>query len=152
MQLPWEARRLILEVDQLLKRAGAQDDLRVQSDYAQYAVIRVSGLHEQAVTEIVQTHVKAQASPTVLSHIEYRMTTFQNPSVERILQLVGSFDRRWRDSLDSALGDPERGAIGSIGYQRNKIAHGQNSTVSLAQVSQYFEEIKSVLDKVASQF
>jgi hypothetical protein len=152
MNLPWDAERLVREVEELLRRAGAQTDLLVQSDYAKYAVIRISGLLEQAVTEVVQTHVKAQASPTVIAHTEWRMATFQNPTVERLLQLVGSFDRRWRLELDGELTQAERGALGSITAQRNKVAHGQDSTISLAQVSQYFDEVKNVLTKVAARF
>ncbi len=149
MVLPWSAQQLIAELDQVFVRAGAQADLQVQSDYAKYLVIRVSGLVEQVATEIVLTHVSAQASPTVIAHVAWRMGTFQNPNIERLLQLVGSFDRRWNEELNDAITDAERGALGSITAQRNRVAHGQPSTVSLSQVAQYYAEAKSVLTKLA---
>ncbi len=130
----------------------AQSDLLVQSDYAKYLVIRISGLLEQAIAEIIQAHVTAQASPTVVSHTTWRMAVFQNPNVERLLQLVGSFDRRWREELDQELTDAERGALGSINAQRNLVAHGLDSTVSLVQIAQYFAEVRVLLDKVAGKF
>ena len=68
-------------------RAGVQADLEAQSDYAKYLVVRLSGLLEQVATEIVRAHVGAQASPTVLEHVLWRMERFQNPNVERLLQL-----------------------------------------------------------------
>jgi len=150
--LPWAAQRLINDVDQVLTRASAQRDLLVQSDYAKYLVIRLSGLLEQAIAEIVQAHVVAQASPTVVSHTTWRMGVFQNPNGERILQLVGSFDRRWRDELNHELTSEERGALGSINAQRNLVAHGLDSTVSIAQVAQYFADVQSLLEKVAAKF
>lgn len=152
MVLPWSAQQLISEVDLLFARAANQSDLQVQSDYAKYLVVRISGMVEQVMTEVVLLHVAGQASPTVTSHATWRMGTFQNPNIERILQLVGSFDRRWRSELDAIVTDAEREALGSINAQRNRVAHGQTSTVSLSQARQYHDEIKSLLSKVAAKF
>lgn len=152
MVLPWSAQQLITELDQVFARAGLQSDPQVQSDYAKYLVIRVSGLVEQVAIEVVLTHVNAQASPTVVAHTAWRMQTFQNPNVERVLQLVGSFDRRWRDDLDAAVSDSERQALGSVRTQRNRVAHGQSSTVSLSQVGQYYADVKRLLAKLAAPF
>lgn len=152
MILPWTATQLISEIDGLVARAEAQTDMEVQSDYAKYLTIRVLGLVEQVVAEIVLAHVSAQASPPVLSHTTWKMKRFQNPNSQRLIELVGSFDRRWGDSLESALTSSEREALGSIRSQRNRIAHGEPTTISLVQVKGYFAEIKSMLNRVAAPF
>lgn len=144
--------QLIAEVDEIFKRAEAQSDMEVQSDYAKYLVIRLGGLVEQVVTEIVLTHVGGQASATVLSHTTWRMKRFQNPDVERVVGLVKSFDRRWGEELDDVISKSEREALGSVRTQRNRIAHGQPSTVSLVQAKGYFTEIKTMLGRVAEPF
>jgi hypothetical protein len=150
--LPWEAQQLIQEVDAIFERAGEQASLEVQSDYAKYLVIRLGGLVEQVVTEVVLTYVKTQASPEVVQHVSWRMGTFQNPNVERLLQLVGSFGRHRRQELDAALEGPEREALGSVIAQRNKTAHGEPSAISLSQVASYYIEIKKMLEKIAARF
>jgi hypothetical protein len=150
--LPWSAQQLIGEVDEIFKRAEAQPDLQVQSDYAKYLVIRVSGLVEQVVTEIVLTYVATQASQPIAAHVSWRMGTFQNPNIERVLQLVGSFDRSRRTQLEAAIEESEKEALGSVRAQRNRIAHGEPSTVSLTQVCAYYVEIKKMLNEVASHF
>jgi len=104
------------------------------------------------IYEIVQAHTSPQASATVASYVERRMRTFQNPNLERILQLASSFNGDWRNELESDIGRAEREALGSINAQRNKVAHGQDSTISLAQVLQYYDEIVSLLKKVAHKF
>lgn len=152
MVLPWSAEQLIREVDGILERAEAQAGLQVQSDYAKYLVIRVSGLVEQVIAEIVLTYVGTQASQSIAAHVAWRMGTFQNPSIERVLQLAGSFDRHRRGQLDAAILDPEREALGSIRAQRNRIAHGEPSTISLTQVSAYYIEIKTMLARIAAHF
>ena len=40
--------------------------------------------------------------------------------------------------------------MGTINKQRNKIAHGESSTVSRGQVNQYYDEIKKLLERVAT--
>lgn len=152
MVLPWSAEQLVTEVDAILTRASAQTDLQVQSDYAKYLVIRLSGLVEQVITEIVLAYVKSQASQPVVAHVSWRMGTFQNPGMERIRQLVGSFGRNKRDQFDSEVTEPEREALGSVMAQRNRIAHGEQSTISLSQVAEYRDEIKTMLVKVAACF
>lgn len=152
MVLPWTATQLISEVDEIFKRAESQTDIEVQSDYAKYLVIRLGGLVEQVVTEIILTHVGSQASPTVLSHTTWRMKRFQNPDTERVVSLVNSFDRRWGEELNDAISKSEREALGSVRTQRNRIAHGQPSTVSLVQAKGYFTEIKTMLERVAQPF
>jgi hypothetical protein len=150
--LPWEAQQLIQEVDAIFERAGKQGGLEAQSDYAKYLVIRVGGLVEQVVTEIVLAYVTTHASPGVVHHVSWRMGTFQNPNVERLLQLVGSFGRHRRQELDASLEGPEREALGSVMAQRNKVAHGEPSAISLSQVASYYIQIKKMLEKVAARF
>jgi hypothetical protein len=150
--LPWTATQLVTEVDAIFSRAEAQADIEVQSDYAKYLAIRLSGLVEQVVTEVVLAHVGAQASASVLSHTTWRMKRFQNPNTERLIELVGSFDRRWGEALKASVTKSEREALGSVRAQRNRVAHGEQSTVSLVQVKGYFTEIKSMLERVARHF
>jgi len=152
MNIPSDAQRLMTDVEQIFDRAKTQYDPLIQSDFAKYLVVRVSGLVEQVIYEIVQAHTSPQASATVASYVERRMRTFQNPNLERILQLASSFNGDWRNELESDIGRAEREALGSINAQRNKVAHGQDSTISLAQVLQYYDEIVSLLKKVAQKF
>lgn len=152
MVLPWAAQQLLEEVDRLFERARAQPDLEVQSDYARYLVVRVSGLLERAIEEIVITHTEAQASTSVTAHVMWRMKVFQNPSVERILQLAGSFNKQWGVTLKEQVTTEEREALGSLGTQRNQVAHGGTSTISLGQVAGFYEHAKTLLIKVAALF
>ncbi|HYP56002.1 MAG TPA: HEPN domain-containing protein [Solirubrobacterales bacterium] len=152
MLLPWTATQLIGEVDGIFERAETQIDMEVQSDYAKYLVIRLSGLVEQVVTEVVLAHVSAQSSTTVLGYVTAQVRRFRNPNFERVEALVGSFDRRWSEELSKTATRSEREALGSVRAQRNRIAHGQQSTVSLVQAKGYFTEIKSLLDRIARHF
>lgn len=148
--LPWPAQKHVNELDSLIVRARRQQDLEVQSDYAKYLVIRVSGLVEQVVSEIVLDYAQKRAQPSIVDHVAWRMNMFQNPTVDRILDMVASFQSAWRVQLEGELTTPEREAMGTINKQRNRIAHGEESTISLGQVNQYYAEIKTLLERVAT--
>jgi hypothetical protein len=150
--LPLRAHQSISKVNTVFKRASAQVDLEVQSDYAKYLVIRICGLVEQVVLEVVQTHTSSRSTPQISNHVAWRMGMFQNPNIEKLLQLAGSFDKSWRAQLDTEFTEPERVALGSITTQRNRIAHGGDSTISLGQVQQYYAEVLSLMGKFADPF
>jgi len=126
--------------------------MEVQSDYAKYLVIRVCGLVEQVALEVVQTHTSLRSSSQIANHVVWRMGMFQNPSVDKLLQLSGSFDKAWRERLNMELTDAERIALGSLTAQRNRIAHGGDSTISLGQVRQYYAEVLSLVTKFADPY
>lgn len=152
MLLPLRAHQSISKVNSIFGRASSQADLEVQSDYAKYLVIRICGLVEQVVLEVIQSHASSRSSPGITGHVVWRMGMFQNPNIEKLLQLAGSFDKNWRSRLDAEFTEPERVALGSITAQRNRIAHGGDSTISLGQVRQYYTEVLSLLEKFADPF
>lgn len=152
MVLPFSAQRLITEVDQLFARAGTQSDLQVQADYAQYLVVRVSGLMERAAEEVVLAFTQTQSSERVATHVAWRMKVFQNPEVKRFVTLMKSFSTPWAEQFETALTTEEREAIGSVRANRNKIAHGEPTAISLGQINGFYGQIKTALDKFAAPF
>jgi hypothetical protein len=152
VQIPWAAQQRVRELDAVFARARQQSDLQVQSDYAKYLVVRVSGLIEDVVTTIVLVYVEQTASPHTARHVQWRMKLFQNPTLERIAQLLGSFRPTWRTQLLAEVTDPEREALRSVHDSRNEVAHGGQSSISLGQVDQYYTDVKKLLDKVANIF
>ena len=152
MSIPWPAQQRVQELDAVFARARQQSDLQVQSDYAKYLVVRVSGLIEDTITTIVLMYVEQTANPHTAQHVQWRMKLFQNPTLERITQLVGSFRPIWRTQFLAELTDPEREALHSVHDRRNEVAHGGQSSISLGQVDRYYTDIKTMLDKVAKVF
>jgi hypothetical protein len=150
--LPVRAHESITKVNSIFARAETQSDFEVQSDYAKYLVIRVCGLVEQVVLEIIQLHTSSRSNPRIANHVVWRMGMFQNPNIEKLLQLAGSFDKTWRAQLEKVISEEERIALSSITAQRNRIAHGGDSTISLGQVRQYYSEVLSLVEKFADPF
>ena len=150
--MPWSAQKLIGDLDRLFARAGNQGDLQVQSDYAQYLVVRVNGLMECVAEEVVLTFARAQSSAPVSAYVASRLKYFQNPEVDRLVALMRAFSQAWSERFKAALTIEEREAIGSVWAHRNKIAHGESTTISLGQLLAYYGDIKAALVKFAEPF
>ena len=68
------------------------------------------------------------------------------------MQLVGSFDQDWRTRLEEFLKDGRKEAVDSVVELRNKIAHGDNVTVTFTRVFEYFKLVTEVVDEVEQIF
>ncbi len=120
----------------------------MQSDFAKYLCILVSGYVETAVTELLLEHSRRNAAPTVQRYVEAHTRRLTNLNSERLQQLLGSFDPDWRQSLSQLLVDEKKDALDSVVSLRNKIAHGESVGLTYQRIIGYFKHIKPVVEKV----
>ena len=129
------------------ERIGSDPEL--QSDFARYLCILVSGYLEKAVAELVLEHSRRMSAPSVQRFVELQTRRLTNVNSQRLKDLLGSFDLDWQQDLSAFLVDERKDAIDSIVNLRNSIAHGQSVGVTYLQVVKYYEQIQKVIDHVA---
>ena len=145
-----EVSRLRHRLDAAFARAqAAPDDIELKSDLARYLCVLVSGFLEQAVVELVLEHTRQRAAPSVQLFVESRLRRFANARAQRLIDLLGSFDSDWRVDLERLLVDERKDAVDSIIDLRNTIAHGRSAGVTFSRVTDYYREIKVVVDRIA---
>lgn len=145
-----EVWRLRQRLEATIKRLDlVQADPELQSDFAKYLCILVSGYVETAVTELLLEHSRRNAAPTVQRYVEAQTRRLTNLNSERLQQLLGSFDPDWRQSLSLLLVDEKKDALDSVVNLRNRIAHGEFVGVTYQRITGYFTHIKPVVEKVA---
>jgi hypothetical protein len=143
--------RLKQRLDATFKRAEqVGSDLELQSDFARYLCILVSGYLERAATELVLEHCRRNSSPSIQRFVESRTRSLTNLNSERFQQLFGSLNPDWQQDIKIFLGDERKDAIDSVVSLRNTIAHGGSVGVTYNQVSKYYEQIQKVIDHVAN--
>ena len=143
-----EERRL----NEAFERARGIDGLGpLSADVARYLVILVAGWMEQSAFELARDRCRRDASGPVLSFSLSHLDRTRNPRLEELLDIVGRFDDRWRDQLDSFMTSDKRAAVNSIVGLRNQVAHGNPWTqnASVARVSNYFESCRTVIYHLA---
>lgn len=121
------------------------NDQELQSEFAKYLCVLVSGFLEQAVRDILLYYAALNSDQFVARYVEGTVER-TNLNAQRLEELVGRFSNDWQQRLHAYIVDERRAALGNIVTQRNAIAHGRDSTITLQQVHDYYDRINEVLD------
>jgi hypothetical protein len=145
-----EVARQQQQLDASFKRAGKlKADSELQSDFARYLCILVSGFLEQAVVEILMEYARKHADERAQSYIEQRLRNLANVNATRLAETIGSFDSEWRKDLEKFLVDEYKDAVDGVVDLRNTIAHGRYAGVSMVRMAEYYKRIKMVVAEVS---
>jgi hypothetical protein len=145
-----EVHRLRQRLDATFARAaGASTDIELQSDFARYLCVLVSGFLENAIVALVLDMAQKRSSTEVAFFIERELEYWTNPNTEKLIQLLGSFSPDWQERTSTFLQDERKAAVNSLVALRHKIAHGESVGTSMARVNHYYEQAREVVDFVA---
>jgi hypothetical protein len=144
------------QLDDLFEKVAILEaDPEMQSHWARYLCVRVSGFLEIAISTIYKNYAKEKASPFVVNYVEKQLSNFQNPKMEKILNLTRSFNPEWADLIELELKNNGelKDSIDSIVDLRNKISHGDNSNSSLTytRIKSYYENALKVIHLLEEQ-
>jgi hypothetical protein len=133
------------------ERASKIDDAETQADLARFLVVLTSGFLEKAIAHIYAEYAKeAGGSARIIRYAQRRLESFQNPNVEKILQLAGDLDPEWRGELEAYLQGERKDHIDSVVANRHQIAHGENVGVTYRRASDYFKSADDVVTFIDS--
>lgn len=142
--------RLKQRLDSTFSRAPvSNDEIEIQSDFAKYLCILVSGYLENAIIALLVSYSEKRSAPEVASYIEKHLARWTNPKAEKICQLFGSFSADWRIKIEGFLIDYRKDSINSLVALRHKIAHGESVDTTMSQVKDYYNATKETVDFLA---
>ena len=145
-----EVTRLKQRLDATFSRVSILGaDIEIQSDFARYLCVLVSGYLETAVTELVLEHARHAGGPSLQRFVEFRTRRFTNANAQRLKDLLGSFDPDWGRALEDLLVDEFKDAVDGIVDLKNTIAHGGSVGVTYQRVTDYYERVQKVVDQIA---
>jgi hypothetical protein len=144
-----EAVRYKQRLDYLFDKVSVfSDQIEIQSHWARYLCVLISGFIETGVCAIYSRYTQEKAAPCVANYVCSKLNRFRNPNMEDICQLTGLFNARWREKLERATAAEQKDAVDSIVANRNQIAHGANVGISYASVKQYYDRVVEVVELV----
>ncbi len=139
-------------LDNLFSKAGTlSTDIEVQAHWARYLCVLVSGFIEMAVRETYSQYARNKAAPYVANFVDGRLRGFQNPNMERILQLTRLFSPQWEEHLRNSIEGEPKDAIDSIVANRNRIAHGEDVGITYVRIKSYYESAIKVVEVIEEQ-
>ncbi len=135
------------------KVSTLESDLEMQSHWARYLCIRVSGFLEVAVSTIYKNYAKDKAAPFVFNYIDKQLSGFQNPNMEKILNITRAFSADWAKEIELELSKNSeiKDSIDSIVKNRNKIAHGENVGITYSRMKVYYENALKLVKLLEEQ-
>ena len=133
-------------LDELSQKAKTFTDLEVQSHWAQYLCVVVSGFIENSVRLTYAEYARKRADASVAGFVASRLRQFQNPKMGSILDLAGAFSEEWKQRLESDTSGQLAESVNSIVGNRHKIAHGESVGLSLHTLIRYYGDAVKVVD------
>ena len=135
-----------------MTRQATDGDMELQSHWAKYLCVLVAGFAENALQVLYSDYVSKSTPAPVARFAIGRIKTIQNPRPNRFVEIASGFKEEWGVQLDAFFQlDGRDDAVNSIMQARHQIAHGKNSDISIARVSEYFEKIVEVANFVERQ-
>ena len=144
-----DAQRISAEIDAVLEAADQIDD-ETKASLARYVCILASSYLEVVTKDIVKKFVSLRADENVARFVDSSLQQFRDPNSEKILTLFGRINPEFRKKLEDSLFEREKDSIDSIYANRNNIAHGRRSGISIYQIKKYLNDSKLFMSKVKS--
>jgi hypothetical protein len=113
------------------KRSSQPDE--VVSALARYLTVRSVGYIEAVRDDLADLSASATGHPRLHKRITHHLRGGLGVNPKQLLDFVGSFDLKWRDSLAALLDADDqilRNQLGAMVAARGKIAHGDGENVT----------------------
>ena len=107
---------------------------------AKYLCVSAAGLIERSAIDIFSALADQRSSKPVKRFVKKRLDRMTNLNTNNLLDLVGAFDKEWRNQLETKLDGAPKDGIDSLIANRHLIAHGRPVGVSIAQIKGYYEQ------------
>jgi hypothetical protein len=145
-----EVRSLEQRLDAAFKRIGSVAlESEIQSDFARYLCVLVSGYLEKAVYELVLEHARRNGAPSLQRFVDHRTKRFTNATSGKLKDLLDDFSPGWGDLFEAYVDGEIKDGINAVVDLRNSIAHGGSVGVTYRTISDYYMRVKKAVGFIA---
>ncbi len=114
----------------------------------QFLCIRVSGFLENCVRIIFTEYSTPRTNDNVKAFVDKKLERFPNPDYGSIIDLTKQFSNEWVTNLKKILDEKHQTSLSGINKNRNQIAHGQSSVITLTDLRTYYNDAVEVIQKL----
>lgn len=149
-----ELSRQLQRLNSLIDRTteASAGDIELQAHWAKYLCVLSAGFLENALTEIYTEYAGASSNRAVAGYVARQLERIQNPKAQAFLSTTYQFKKEWGIALESYLDqDGRKEAIDAIMTNRHKIAHGEDSDITISRIRDYMVKIIQVIEYMEMQ-
>lgn len=148
-----KVKQSIKEIDNAIQLAERQDDDELKSHLANFICIRVSGLVENYLKTRISDYSDKKVPKPISHYLSRKFADITNLKESKLRETLGLFSKEWQGQFERYIQDNQqlKSSLDSVITNRHSIAHGQNVSLTLKSVKQYYDDIKKViaeLDKI----
>ena len=103
---------------------------------------------EDCVRTVFSDYVDANSKNSVKTFAIAKLKKFPNPTWSAMLALAKDFDEDWAKQLKTNVDNSCSDAVDSIVTNRNIIAHGGPSSITLNELEGYYRKAIQVIDEL----
>jgi hypothetical protein len=123
-------------------------DPYVKSLLTYYLCVRVSGFVENCVRIILADYSTPRTQDHVRTFVEVKLDRFPNPTFDQICKAIADFNDQWNRDFKTRIPAPVRASLRSINVNRNQIAHGGTSTITIGQLQKYYQDAIFLIEEL----
>lgn len=144
------ASQLFSSIDKTISDINGISGSNILTDsyLAKFLVVYICGVYEEIIESILVDFVHRCASrPEIVEYARISISrSFQNPNSGKLIELTSKFGNdAWMSALKSMT--TEAFALDSIASNKNSIAHGGTSVITLPEVIGYYQQSRPLIEK-----
>lgn len=137
------------EIDNLFGQVtGFTGDPYVKSMLTYYLCVRISGFLENCVRTILTDYADSRTKDYVRTYVTGQFERFPNPTFEHICRTIRDFSDQWQKDFKAGIPSRIRHSLDSINVNRNAIAHGGTSTITVGQLFGYYQDVILLIEQL----
>ena len=137
---------LIVQINSL-NDDGSSDEIK--SNLSRYLCILISGYTDKLFINMLIQYFSVRNGPRISRFMTQTYKHTSNLKMKKIEEILSSFDKEWANKLKECQKyDEYTAAINSITDNRNKIAHGENTTVTVKSLEDWFKKINEFFEEI----
>lgn len=142
----WKLEQQEKKLDRLFQTVQNVSDEEEKALLSKFLCVRASGFIENSIRNLIGEFMLGTSPRQIQSYVNKETKYITNLRYDKLLEILNSLDRNWKETFESKITDEQKAALNSIVSNRNNIAHGENDAISYGLMKKYYERIKEVVD------
>lgn len=138
-----KCKQLIIKIDSALECIKRHTDSgdEIKSYLAKFLTVFICGIYEELIETIINEWVSKLNCLEVGSFMSKKIKfSFQNPKYKKIKELLDDLSEKWGNYFKENINQKSIDALESIVNQKNNIAHGVDSTITITDIEKYYKD------------
>lgn len=120
-----------------------QVDASLAAAVVSAACVRTVGLTEVSIRSTVGVYCEKRGTRSISRYVTTQLKQFYNPNEKKIRELLGSFSAEWAEEFSVFATEEVKDALDSLVNNKNKIAHGDPTTLSIGTIRPWLGHAES---------